>query len=65
MAPGFPVELLPEDEGLIIADRYAGEMLRPARQRPLPAARRRALLLRFGRLAAARLQALTDPASRL
>jgi hypothetical protein len=65
VAPGFPLDLLPEDEGLIIADRYAGEVLRPARQRPVPAARRRALLLRFGRLAAARVQALTDPASRL
>lgn len=65
VAPGFPIELLPEEEGLIIADRYAGEVLRTAQQRPLPAARRRALVLRFGRLAAARAHALTDPASRL
>ncbi len=52
---GFPLDLLPEDEGLIIADRFGAELVRPARHRPLPAARRKALTLRFARLAAQRL----------
>jgi hypothetical protein len=51
----FPLELLPEAEGLILADRFGGEIVRPARHRPLPAARRKALTLRFARTAAARL----------
>ena len=61
VAPGFPVELLPQDEGLIVADRYAASLIRPARARTVPAARRRALLLRFARTAALRLQGAADP----
>lgn len=59
--PDFPLEILPSEEGVIVADRWAGEIVRPARLRPLAAARRRALLLRFARLAAARTMALADP----
>jgi hypothetical protein len=58
---GFPVDLLPGDEGLILADRFGGEIVRPARLRPLCAARRKAVLLRFARLAALRLHGLLDP----
>lgn len=61
VAPDFPIELLPEDEGLILADRFAATLLRPARSRSVPAARRRSLLLRFARTAALRLQGVTDP----
>ena len=61
VAPGFPLELLPGDEGLILADRFEGELVRPARQRALAPARRKALLLRFARTAALRLQGLGDP----
>ena len=61
VAPDFPVELLPEEEGLIVADRFAATLVRPARTRTVPAARRRSLLLRFGRTAALRLQGVTDP----
>jgi hypothetical protein len=61
VAPGFPLPLLPDDEGLILADRFGGEILRPARHRPLEPARRRSLLLRFARLGALRLQVLADP----
>ena len=57
----FPLALLPETEGLIIADRFAGEIVREAPLRPLAAARRKAMLLRFARLAAARLHALSNP----
>jgi hypothetical protein len=56
----FPQALLPAGEGLIVADRFAGEIVREAPLRPLQAARRKAMLLRFARLAAARLQALSD-----
>lgn len=57
---GFPERLLPADEGLIRADRYAAEVARPAAERPLSAMRRKAMLIRFARVAAARLQALAD-----
>ena len=52
---GFPMGLLPEAEGLIIADRFGAELVRPARRRPLAGARRKALTLRFARVAAQRL----------
>ena len=61
VAPDFPFELLPEDEGLIVADRFAASLVRPARPRSVLAARRRSLLLRFARTAALRLQGVTDP----
>lgn len=60
----FPQGLLPADEGLILADRFAGEIVREARSRPLSPARRRAMLLRFARSAALRLRVLLDPTSR-
>jgi hypothetical protein len=57
----FPLALLPAGEGLIVADRFAGEIVREARLRSLSAARRKAMLLRFARLAAMRLHALSNP----
>ena len=56
----FPLDVLPEDEGLMIADRYGAEILRPATSRALSAARRKAMLIRFARLAAGRLHNKTD-----
>ena len=62
----FPRQLLPEAEGLILADRFGGEIVRPARHRPLPAARRKALTLRFARTAASRLMLpMLDPETAL
>ncbi|HEX6142740.1 MAG TPA: MmcB family DNA repair protein [Geminicoccaceae bacterium] len=58
---GFPLELLPEAEGLIIADRYGAEITRSAVVRPLGAARRKAMLIRLARAAAMRLQLTLDP----
>ena len=52
--PGFPVELLPECEGLIMADGYGAMIARIADDRPLAAARRKAVTLRFARQAARR-----------
>jgi hypothetical protein len=57
----FPRALLPAGEGLIVADRFAGEILREPPLRPLGAARRKAMLLRFARLAATRLHVFSDP----
>ena len=61
VAPGFPVEILPGDTGLIVADRFGGEIIREAPVHALSGARRKALTLRFGRIAARRLTALADP----
>lgn len=61
VAPGFPVEILPEDTGLILADRYGGEMVRAAPELKLAAARRKALTIRIARTAAHRLHAAMDP----
>jgi hypothetical protein len=58
----FPVELLPDDTGLILADAYDADILRMGPETPLSAARRKAVLRIFARTAAARLQALRDPA---
>jgi len=57
----FPVELLPEHTGLILADPYDAEILRMAPEDKLPAARRKVMMQRFARHAALRLQALRDP----
>jgi len=50
-----PTEPFPETEGLIVADRYGAEILRESRELPMPGATRRAMLLRFARIAAIRL----------
>lgn len=64
VAPSFPNEILPADAGLIIADRYGGEILRPAPEHKLAGARRKAMTLRLVRTAAFRLQAAIDPEGR-
>ena len=55
VSPEFPLELLPEDVGLIIADAFGGAILREPVCEKLVAARRKAVTLRFARLAASRL----------
>ena len=62
--PDFPVDILPADTGLILADRYGGEIVRPAPELRLAAARRKIMTLRFGRAAAARLAIALDPSLR-
>jgi len=57
----FPQALLPEDAGLIVADAWGGAVLREAPVQALAPARRRAVLLRFARLAARRAEAAADP----
>lgn len=59
--PDFPIECLPADCGLVLADRFGGEIVRQAPVTKLPPARRKALVLRLARLASFRLAAAQDP----
>ncbi len=54
VAPEFPMNLLPDEPGLIVADGFGGAVVREAPRLPLVAARRKALTLAFARLAAFR-----------
>ena len=61
VGPSFPREVLPLDTGVIVADRYGGDILRPAPEHKLAGARRKAMTLRLVHTAAWRLQAAIDP----
>lgn len=52
---GFPEELLPTEHGLIRTDEWDAEILRHGGESPLAPPRRKAVLLRFARVAAERL----------
>ncbi len=56
VAPDFPREILPEETGLLIADRFGGEIVRAAPLASLPAARRKAKLIAIARSACLRKQ---------
>ncbi len=58
--PHLPHDLTPLEEGLIVADRWGGEIIREASCRALPAARRKALLIQFAHVSATRLKRLQD-----
>jgi len=58
----FPAEIIPDDTGLIVADRWGGDIIRDSREERLSGARRKAVSLRFARVAAQRLHGLLDPA---
>lgn len=60
-SPRVPLDIFPEDCGLILADAHGAEILRPAPEHRLAAATRKATTLRFARAAAVRLHLLTDP----
>ena len=61
IAETTPPEIIPEEAGLILADRYGAAILREPPSRPLAPATRRAMLLRFAAAAADRLHRLVDP----
>lgn len=61
IAADFDDVLIPADCGLIRADAWGGAILREAPLNPLSAPRRRAVTLRFARLAGQRLTRLIDP----
>ncbi|HET7335368.1 MAG TPA: MmcB family DNA repair protein [Rhizomicrobium sp.] len=56
--PDFPEELVPESTGLIVADRYGGAIVRPSPRATIHASRRKAVTLRFAKIAADRLAML-------
>lgn len=58
---GFPIDILPTDAGLMLADAYGAALVREAPEHKLAGARRRAVMLRFAHLAAGRLHGLVDP----
>jgi hypothetical protein len=59
--PELDAEIFPADEGLIVADGHGAEILRPAVELPLAAARRKAMMLKLVRLGADRVHYLMDP----
>ncbi len=56
----FPLELLPSDTGIIVADAYGAEIVRMAAESKLAAARRKKLTLKFARNAAERLHSIKE-----
>jgi hypothetical protein len=61
VASGFPTVLIPQECGLMVADAFGAAVLRDGGTIPLSPGRRRALTLRFARIAAARLRRSFDP----
>jgi hypothetical protein len=57
----FPRALIPDDCGLLVADAYGAALLRDGATTKLAASRRRALTMRFARIAATRLRRHLDP----
>lgn len=57
----FPTELLPPETGLIIADQYDAEIIRPAPLDKMAAARRKVMIRKFAFHAARRLHEFKDP----
>ncbi|MBN2905703.1 MAG: MmcB family DNA repair protein [Rhodobacteraceae bacterium] len=61
VAADFPVDILPDETGLILADGYGAEVVREGPETALAPARRKVLTRSFARHAALRLQAVRDP----
>lgn len=57
----FPPALIPDECGLIVADAFGAALIRDGTMTKLDAGRRRALTMRFARVAATRLRRLLDP----
>jgi hypothetical protein len=56
-----PAEIIPEEAGLILADRFGAAILRDPERQALAPATRRAILVSFACAAADRLHRLVDP----
>jgi hypothetical protein len=61
--PDFPDHHVPPTTGLIVADRYGGAIIRAATPAQVHASRRKAVTLRFAKVAADRLANVLDLAS--
>lgn len=59
--PGMDPDMMPDETGLIIADRWGAEIVRHPESQALHASRRKAVTLAFARAAALRLHGLYDP----
>ncbi len=59
VAPEFPLDILPVEPGLMVADGFGGAVVREPSPTPLAPARRKALTIAFARLGA--LRTLRDP----
>ena len=57
----LPLEIMPSDAGLIVADGYEAVIMREGPAHRIAPATRRALLMRFAQTAADRLHSLSDP----
>src|SRR5271155_872881 len=57
----FPRALIPDECGLMVADSFGAAVLRDGSTTRLEAGRRRAMTMRFARIAATRLRRLLDP----
>ena len=58
---GFPIEILPKEDGLIIADSYEAEIIKMAPYRMMKASQRKKITLKIARNAANRLRRFIDP----
>lgn len=56
-----PLDIFPEDAGLMVADQFGGAIVREAPEHRLASATRKAMLVRFAQAAAHRLHGLVDP----
>ncbi|KAF0117457.1 MAG: hypothetical protein FD128_289 [Hyphomonadaceae bacterium] len=54
VALGFPIDFLPQGQGIIIADEFGAQILHEPPAMPLNTARRKAVTLKFARHAAMR-----------
>lgn len=61
VAEGFPIHILPDDCGILVADSYGAAIRREAPEQPITAIRRQRQLLRFALTASERLNRLSDP----
>jgi len=61
VANGFPIEILPDDCGIMIADAYNAAILRESEVTKINAARRKTQHVRFAKTAADRLHRVNDP----
>lgn len=59
--PDVPLDIFPEEAGLIVSDGFSAEILREAPEHKLAAATRKSVAHRFARTAADRLHTLADP----
>ena len=57
----FPIEIVPNETGVIVADQFGGEILRPSQQHTMPMGRRNRQIMQFARTAGTRLRKYDRP----